>query len=61
MRNGAQFGKMRSAATEPLEPGFVAVGLSRLFPENVRRDEHAMRALGSLVGYLARAAGLGTE
>lgn len=52
---------MRSAATEPLEPGFVAVGLSRLFPENVRRDEHAMRALGSLVGYLARAAGLGTE
>lgn len=48
---------MRRAATQPLEPGYVAVGLSRLFPEHVRRDEHAMQALGSLVGYLFKITG----
>jgi hypothetical protein len=49
---------MRSAAMEPFEPGFVAEGLSRLFPLSAQVDEHAMQALGSLVGYLFRAAGL---
>lgn len=48
---------MRSAAIEPFEPGFVAVGLARLFPLSTQVDEHAMQALGSLVGYLFRAAG----
>ena len=48
---------MRSAAAEPLDPGFVAAGLSRLFPHSVQVDEHAMQAIGSLVGYLFRAAG----
>jgi hypothetical protein len=43
---------------QPVDPGYVAVGLSRLFPEHVRRDERAMEALGSLVGYLFHASGL---
>ena len=49
---------MRDAATEPLVPGAVAVGLARLFPAHVQRDEQAMQALGSLVGYLFRMTGL---
>jgi hypothetical protein len=49
---------MRTAATQPLDPGYVAAGLARLFPAHIQRDEHAMEAIGSLVGYLFHATDL---
>lgn len=49
---------MRNAAMQPVDPGYVAVGLSRALPAHLRRDERFMEALGSLVGYLFHASGL---
>ncbi len=48
---------MRSAAVQPLDPGSVAAGLAKLFPAHVQRDEHAMEAIGSRVGYLFKVTG----
>jgi hypothetical protein len=58
MRDGAQPGKMKAAAMQPVDPGYVAAGLSRALPMHLRRDERFMESLGSLVGYLFHAAGL---
>lgn len=49
---------MRTAAFAPLDPGHTAAGIARILPDRIQRDEHAMEALGSLVGYLFHAAGL---
>ena len=48
---------MRAAAMQPLDPGYVAAGLAKLFPAHLQRDEHAMEAIGSLVAYLFKTTG----
>lgn len=58
MLDGASAGKMRTVAMQPVDPGYVAAGLSRALPMHLRRDERFLESLGSLVGYLFHASGL---